>query len=84
MSELRRQRQSPPMQRVCVRCGHGIADQRPVFLAAIQSGEVVGPFHSGCLTRVSDLARRGKNPPELAAGTVYGTYPLRREETLPE
>lgn len=71
-------------QRQCIWCSGLIAQSRPVFLVRNEDGCIIGPFHSGCAERLKLEAQKidPKNPSLMPR--VYGAWPSRREETLPE
>lgn len=84
MSKRRRFGGPDGVQRVCAFCGHGIPEQRPVYLVGERFGNIVGPYHAGCAEKLV-LVHKGKpEMPRPNASQVYGTFPSRREETLPE
>lgn len=71
-------------RRECIYCHHPIADKRPLFLVCNTDGQILGPFHHGCGTRLVDHARRTPTSNWLKGAVEYGQWPTRREETLPE
>lgn len=71
-------------QRECLYCHHPLSEKRPLFLVCEPGGRILGPFHHGCGTRLVDHARKHPTSNWLQGAVEYGTWPTRREETLPE
>lgn len=71
-------------QRECLWCHAGIAEQRPVFLVQSVDGRILGPFHAGCAARLKLAERKRPTLDSLGNPVQYGTWPISREETLPE
>lgn len=68
----------------CVQCQGLIPEQKPVYLVGTPSGRIIGPFHSGCAAHVVEGVKRGRRAVGETMAEDYGTWPSRREETLPE
>lgn len=79
----RRRHPAVKPQRKCALCGAGIAEQRPVFLVASFLGAIVGPYHAGCAARFMMAAERGESIPNALPLEKFGSWPSRREETIP-
>lgn len=72
------------MQPICKMCGHGVPEQKPVYLIMDSSGMILGPLHSGCAWKLSERIKRGEAVLE-GPFDIYGKRVLpAREETLPE
>lgn len=71
-------------QRLCLWCKGGIATTRPVFLVTDYGGRILGPFHAGCAERLKIQAERMGFDSAAQKWDQLGTWPTRREETLPE
>lgn len=67
----------------CLRCQGILSERRPPYLVGHPSGRIVGPFHAGCAERMVLDARKHTAKPDEVIGEQYGTWPSRREETLP-
>lgn len=72
------------VQRTCAFCGHGIPEQKPVYLVGGPGGRIVGPFHSGCAWKVTEKLKTSPTESEKAEWSQLGLWPSIREETLPE
>lgn len=70
-------------RRTCLFCQVAIPEQRPVFLVGHPSGRIVGPFHAGCAERMVLAARKRMADPDHVIGESFGSWPSRREETMP-
>lgn len=70
-------------QRECAYCHGGIAEQRPVFLLASETGAIMGPFHAGCAEKLKLAVNQLREMPDVPGATNYGTILKPREETLP-
>ena len=73
-----------PTDRKCTWCHGPISQSRPLFLVAMSSGAVLGPFHAGCAERLKIQAMKMLPEESALGGERFGTWPLRREETVPE
>lgn len=78
-----RRKAVPHPLRVCIRCHGVIAEQRPPYLVGLGDGRIVGPFHAGCAERLSIEAEKRPGSNWLKGAAEVGTWPTRREETLP-
>lgn len=81
---MSKSRAVPPLEpKRCAHCGGVLSERRPVFLVGHPSGRIVGPFHAGCAEHMVLAARQHHAEVGEVIATEYGTWPSRREETLP-